>query len=199
MRNRYVPPLNCQNIVIKRMVEFPPFTMSTSAFTWTNANYAFKLVDVPSFGELTGLFDQYRILKVKLTWIPHWKDVPINTEFAVGAATPIIFITKSLDGTQNLSTKLEAFQDSSIVRVAEPRKNFSLSLTPNVQFEVQTALTIAGAAPKGNTWLDTENPNVNHYGAAIGGYIPQTFGTPLINPNVYTIQCEYTMEFKNPK
>jgi hypothetical protein len=198
-RNRYIPPLKCQNVFIKRMVEYPPFTVSTTPFTWNNSNYAFKLVDVPSFGELTGLFDQYRILKVKITWIPQLQNVVNNSNSNNWVGAPFLYHTSSDDGTVNLSTKLEAFQDSSIVRVKNPYENFSLTLTPKVQFEVQTALAIAGAAPKGNTWLDTDNPNVNHYGAAIGGYIQQVGTIVLFNPHVYSVQCEFHMEFKNPK
>ena len=188
-----------RNMQIRRVVEFPPFIMSQTANVWNKANYSFRLVDVPSYGELAALFDQYRLLKVKLTWIPQFKDIPVDPEFNIGAGTPIIYITKSDDGTQNLNDKLDAFQDSHAIRIDNCRKNFSITVTPHVQLEVQTSLAIAGAAPKTNVWLDTANPSVTHYGAAIGGYIPQAFGSLLINTNSFTIQCEYFMEFKNPK
>jgi len=107
-RSRYVPRPVCQNVFIKRMVEYPPFTVSGIPFTWNSSNYSFKLLDVPSFGELTGLFDQFRILKVKVTWIPHFRDAQRDTSTNNAYASPIIYYTSSDDGTSNLTTKLEA-------------------------------------------------------------------------------------------
>lgn len=199
MRSRYVPRPVCSNVVITRRVEFPPFVLTPTANVWNNTNYSFRMVDVPSFGELTSLFDQYRITSVKLTWIPTYKNLHTQLAPFPSIASPVLYVAPSEDGTSNLTTKLTAFQDSALKMIADPYKNFTVTLKPSVQFEVATTLTIAGASPKSNVWLDCDNPSVIHNGCAIAGYIPEINGTLLYNPCSYTCQCDYTIELKNPK
>lgn len=145
-------------------------TSSTSAVgVQTNAAGAmtFSMAGLPNATEFTALFDQYKIMKVKLDFIPFGDTVnlPISTMTGTTALTspggPLI---TAIDYDDNLipgaASDLLQYQASKVTPVP---KRLKMSLRPKFATEVYRSGIATGYGARSG-WLDCANSDIPHYG-----------------------------------
>lgn len=139
---------------------------------WNTATFNFALGNLPNAGELTSVFEQYKINAVKLTFIPNFTGAD-----ATGASggmylmQPRVYKLIDKDGFQaaRLVTESAMLENSAVRLVNNPMRTFSIYCSkPCAQFEVASTIGFAQAAPKPSPWLDCENYAVQHSGIALG-------------------------------
>lgn len=181
---------------ITRKCEKATFTMAAVTGTWTQSNYVFRLGDLPGFGEMTSMFDQYQITSIRIDVLPRYRDQTLG-QGTSAVATPFILMAECNDGSQNLFTKSQALQTSNAVHVKDPYKPFGMTIRPKFLVETAVGVGIAASYSK-NGWIDTDNNQVDHYGFALAGDTPG-YGTSAFNPLVYDIYATFTIKLRNPR
>jgi hypothetical protein len=166
-------------------VEKTSFQLLGSA--WFSQVYSFRLDDLVAYTELTNLFDQYKIEKVKLTYFPRYSETNAPTvvlNAGLFTTNTLLWNAVSDDGTTLLSTQNNALQRMNAkMRIAN--KPFSVWVPkPKYQIEVATTLAIAGARPS-TGWLDCDNFGVTHWGHEIAGYSPAANPAQLVEWKCY--------------
>lgn len=154
----------------KRRYVVANITASTSAGgLQSNAAGAlsFNLASLPNATEFTNLFDQYKIMKVKLDFIPFGDTVnlPISTMSGstslVSPGGPLITAIDYDDNTTpGAASDLLQYQNSKVTPV--PRR-LKMSLRPKFATEVYRSATTTGYGARSG-WLDTDYANIPHYG-----------------------------------
>lgn len=184
-------------VSIKRTVTFTDQQVSNS---WSCAGYAFTLAMLPSYTEFTQLFEQYRIMAIKLKFLPCFSQNDQEQSNANSAATapwavnPRMYVAIDKDGQANTGSESAIQQYGGCRVISEPLKAFSVYIkNPCVQLGTANAITIVGGAAKARQWIDTDNYNVQHYGCAVGGVIPFTSAGYAFR---YYVVATYYMQFK---
>jgi len=153
--------------------------------TFLNA-YSFSLNQVGgNLGAFGNLYDQYKIEKVSITFVPKYTDSDIGTA-PTGGQLPMIATCLDYDDATiplTFGDILER-QDAKLHR----GKMITRTLKPAVAFSVSTGAT-AGIALKQSPWLDVANTTVPHFGVKIG-----ITGTSVVQ--AYDIICKYHLCFK---
>lgn len=122
------------------------------------AGYSFGLVSLPNYTEFTNLFDQYRINKVVI------KFVPSANADEIGASKIIPSLHTVIDNNDNTAptamTELYEYQSYkrtqgiyTHTRVFTPSCNVDLSI---------------GSSPKWKQWINSQFANVEHFGLKVG-------------------------------
>lgn len=186
-----------------RQYRATPFTLTYSV-GYSYTSYMFNLGGLPNYTEFTNLFDAYRILAVKITFIP---SVSSNDAGNVLNATnwgyqPTIWTGVDKNGFSwtgatypTINTENAIVQNNNAKIVRNPLKPFSIYIkNPAVELGVVASATLVGGGNRARQWIDTDNYSVNHYGAFIGGLIPN--GTANFSV-VYNPIIKYYMQFKN--
>lgn len=153
--------------------------------TFLNA-YSFNLNQVGgNLGAFSNLYDQYKINKVVIQYVPKFTDSDIGTAPTGGQLS---MFASCID------------YDDAIVPVALgdilEHNNCKLHRTrivtrvikPCVNFAVSTGAT-AGVSTKQSPWLDMANTNVPHFGVKIG-----ITGTSV--PQAYDVIVKYYISFR---
>lgn len=147
---------------------------------------------IPNYTEFTNLYDCYRILGVKVNFIPRHIDTNTPT-FAAGNGSALLwYAVDTNDGAvPGTITSLAEYGTSKCRYMYKP---FSIFLSPkSVNPVYETGVTNAYEA-RSKRWIDTNDPDVPHYGIKIG--IPaSTAATGFFKMDVtltYYIQCKQT-------
>jgi hypothetical protein len=126
--------------------------------------FAFRLSDTPSFGELTNLFDAYKITLVEAIWelTSTSANVSGNT-----VAFPTVLAYPDYDDATAPTTlaAVEQVQRMERLQFSSTRNQLKRSIVPRVLSPVVvTGGTTNNAAHKPNQWLDCSWSAVEHYG-----------------------------------
>ncbi|QDJ95220.1 capsid protein [Capybara virus 7_cap1_536] len=133
----------------------------TSSNTGTQLGYTFALSTLPNYTEFTSLFDQYKIVALKVLFLPRVDNNPAvstTTNFNPGN------IYYAIDYDDSITTDVNAilqYQGHKIVRGDQP---FSVYIrSPKVANAIYSGTAFTSY---GNTtaWLDVASPSVPHYG-----------------------------------
>lgn len=123
---------------------------------------------LPSFGEITELYAQYRINKVKIKWVPSYNMVDgIQTTTQVNSNLLFYGTTKNRNGSAADFNTENEFLESTDAQWAKPittpRKWY---YTPNVLQENYRSITTTGYSFNYKKWLNSTDNDVPHYGFA---------------------------------
>jgi len=123
--------------------------------------YAFTLAQLPSFNEFTNLFDQYRVKKLTMHFIPRNSTDSLDTP-TTNAGTGIMRLLTAVDYDDQVipttESQLLQYGSAQIALLQSPK---SVSWVPRVK---STPSGAAGIVMPPAQWLDCGNPNVLHYG-----------------------------------
>lgn len=150
----------------------------------------FQFANVPAATDFTGLYDQYCIKGVKMTFIPRITGTVVTDATSVAAVGSLwTCIDYDDDSTPpNLATLLQ-YQNLKRTRVGAVHSRY---LVPKSNSQVSA--TVGNApAPKAKVWLDVGSTNVPHYGLKLW-YDSTAVGTPTIT---YDATIKYYLAFKN--
>lgn len=145
----------------------------------------FRLVDVPNSSEFTSLFDQYRIDKVTIKFMPRANSSEVGTN----------------QGMVKLFTAIDRDDITSPTSIAELLQNETCKVTPSTRIvsrtfkpmfaqEVYQSATSTGYGAR-TGWLDCSNTSIQHYGIKWGlQQLPAGAQT-------FDLHVKYHLSFKN--
>lgn len=148
-------------------------TVALTSLAWTSSpittGYAFSLNQLPNVAEFTALFDEYRIKRVKMVFIPTWDSAELyNVTGASGVLLPNMYTAIDLNDTTGISTadlmEYDTFQmdqlNKPVVRWVRP--------SPKVDVLTNSGAT-STSMDAGRQWLqcDANGINVPHYGLKV--------------------------------
>jgi len=153
--------------------------------TFLNA-YSFSLNQVGgNLGAFGNLYDQYKINKVVMTFVPKFNSSDVGQAPTGGQMSMIASCIDYDDAVAPLSVgDILEHNNAKLHRT----KVFTRVVRPCVNFNVSTGAT-AGVSTKQSPWLDVVNTNVPHFGVKIG-----ITGTSVTQS--YDIICKYYLSFK---
>lgn len=202
-----------KQIVIGASIAFPSSALSTyngnasyiaqSSSTEVNWGFAFALSDLSQSSTFTALYDQYRLMCVRIHLRPQCSMqvqslvTYSNVTAATVVPTPTGNIYTAVDLDDNVAptaSGLRQFDTCKITSVMQP-KTITHVIYPRCNLGTFSALssTTTGnsMAPYG-TWLDVGSPGIPHYGFKVS--VDQGVANFL---QIWEIDCEYFFEFKN--
>lgn len=125
--------------------------------------FRFCLAQASNITDVTNLFDNYRIAKVKLTFACSFNSAEPSA--AVGPI-PMINYCYDPDDNQPLPNREKVLENGYCVS-KRMDKTFSVTLKPRAQQTVTGGLAAAGGMLPTNTWLDCDSTQIYHYGLKI--------------------------------
>lgn len=168
-----------------------PFALTTDANGNVFAGNAFRLDLTTNYGELTTLFDSYRILCVwvRMTWSP---DSASGTTFP--PAYPEFWYKRDYDDASTPISSAE-FEQSNQTRVWRPT-NMSLTKTIKLRPAAQNTMYRTGVtsayASIWRPWLDCNTADVPHYGLKL-----MCRGMPSTEYGQLNLRVCYLVQLKN--
>jgi len=196
-RMRVSRPLRSKNIYsFKQNAElaniFPSATSQSTYFS-----YIFRFSDLPTVSEFTGLFDQYRILGVKITFYPYAVNAFVISNTQQTLEIPQLYTVLDYDDATvpTTFTSLDEYKNCKIFQFRRPySRYFSPKLLSQSLFTA-TSGTFGQLSVSPKNWVDMANTNVNYYG--LKGALVLTNSSVLPNPNaVIRVTATYYFQTK---
>lgn len=156
-------------------------------------SFQFKLNDLNNYTEFTNLYEMYRICAIKIRLIPSNNVSDITSTQAI----PQLMWVRDMDDATLPASRAELMEYPGvrITRLTGPRTIYIKH--PRVARAIYNGLTTAYGEGRPNTWVDSENEDVPHYG--LKAILMNTSGVDQ-SAN-WTCQMYVTLycQFKNPK
>lgn len=128
--------------------------------------WRFSLNQVAKYQEITDLFDNYRLKKVRLTFTYSANASISPASYGGGQSVPIMHHTYDPDDDATPTNRSDVLQNS-YTKTTRLDRVFSIDIIPRAQSVINKG-TEAGAVAGGllarNTWIDCDSPDVKHYG-----------------------------------
>jgi hypothetical protein len=182
---------NSNNIVAGTASGAP--TIAAQGTVNTYFTIAFALYDLAQYTSWTALFDQYRIDKVQVKFIPQGTVVDLHTTVTLNAENPSIYLVLDFDDATLLSS-FAGVQEYDNVETTEGGGGFFVTIFPSVTPSVYSAGAFSGYAVERAGWIDCANASVPHYG--LKGMIEALYPSSTGNFS-WTIQAKYYFSFRN--
>lgn len=152
----------------------------------------FQLTDCPNSSEFTNLFDQYRIVKVEMTWTPSvttavtgsTADMQLPNINTVADFDDGVVPTNNSNLLQYQSYKSQRL-DRAVSRIVSPRAALAVYNNAAIQ---------GYAYADGPLWCNTSNPSIQHYGIKWALVWPAA-GTATQQGNLI-LSMRYFLEFR---
>lgn len=187
---------------IKRTIIRDPESIGVlSTSGWTAFPFSFNVNQIPTWSEFQSLFDSYRVNAIKLTLTPYFSGVD-STLTGPGIVYPTFqprvytLIDRNGFPAGSLATENQFIESAQAQIVKKPCEPFEIYIkNPGVEAAVAIGGGFtANAMNKFSPWLDTSNPSVEHWGAAVGMVIPPN----SVNGGFfYNVNVTYYMQFRN--
>lgn len=159
----------------------------------SHASMYFTLNDLPQVTAFTGLYDQYKITKVKVSFIPMvTQNAVIST--AAEVSNPGLFGTViDYDDNNALTTfaQYEEYQNFKF-QPCISTKTMTRTFRPHIAIAAYQS-SFAGFGNKANMWLDCASPTIQHYGLK---FYADPYASTLV-PQTWQIMATYWLSFRN--
>lgn len=163
----------------------------------TSFGAAYELDDLPNISELSALYDQYKILKVELMFVPSTTTANQQSPYD---CTTIIWIMNDFDDDSapaDLSSILQSARAVPLFLTKDSVAHWSCRPRPSI---AGTAAAGGGVAvPTQSTWMDMGNTATKHFGTKFVARRLNPTGLDTNNPAwsfdvyaTYTIACKGT-------
>lgn len=159
--------------------------------------FAFKLSDFPNYTEFTGLYDQYRVVKVDVQFLALTIGITnTNSAGSIVITCPRFLTVLDYDDSTAPSAMDDLRQYNNCIAV-NGSESFIRSFTP-ASLELGYISGIANSyAPVYKKWHDLSGSNIPHYGIKYG-----LDNTPIAGPNSafgYNVECTIHLEFRQSR
>lgn len=160
------------------------------------------LSDLPSAAELTELYAQYRICKVKIRWVPTFNMADGYNATSVNSNALFYGTTKNRNGAAaDFNTENEFLEsaDGQYARpLTTPRKWY---YTPNILTEQYKTAATTGYSFAYKKWINSGDPTIPHYGFAyyLLGFSPNTGTAPPAGTTIGRFYITAYVQLKNVK
>lgn len=159
----------------------------------------FTLDDLHNVGELTALYDEYRINKIIVELIPRGSPLSQGTVSANGQQylnQYLPFLTAIDLNDTNAITRAEMYE-MGLCKHHRPLTTVKRTIYPKIAIQNYISAVSTGYSSKGKQWIDTIDPNVPHYGFRWSWQ--QSLAQALGDQVLYDIACTYYVSFRNTK
>lgn len=164
---------------------YAPATVITTSTTAEAAGvYTFQLSDLPNSADFTNLYDQYRILSVKVTLMPTYTEAEVSS--VADFQGWIVLANDYDDSTANLTSQLLQYQQSKVYPLNRP---IEWRVRPKAAAVVYQGGVTSAYAAHASGWIDCAYPGVIHYGVKWATAIT----TKVVR---FAVICKFNMEFK---
>lgn len=169
-----------------RRVHKSPFPQSTGGIVSTA--YAFSLADLSGYTEFTNLFDQYRITKIAMAFIPQSNAIPLSSSPGGLLTTAIDYDDNTALGNEGAILQYESAVSTPVY--SSNRRTFR----PRIAVAAYSGAFTSYANMDAKTWLDAASASVLYYGlkAIISQANPSSTVAQFDVVCTYTIQCRNT-------
>lgn len=151
----------------KRTRFYPASLVVTSGVT-SYQGVAFTLGDLPDVTDFTALYDQYKISKVVVKWLPrgNQSDLGISGSTALTGNISRMFSVLDFDddATPSSIDQLCQYQN---MKITGTHQVHSRVFKPAVRIEAATGLGTTANIIKRDQWIDVTNTNIKHYGVKL--------------------------------
>jgi len=133
-------------------------TITSSTTVAVGSAYTFTLTNLPGYTEFTALFDQYRLLKVMMQFIP-------ATNVLTASATPLahpVAVTAIDYDDGNTPTTTDELREFETCKIVQPFKVHYVNVIPRIAAAVYSGAFTSFSNTK--MWIDSASPTVQHYG-----------------------------------
>lgn len=159
----------------------------------------FRLVDLPNYSEFINLFDQYRIVKIDLQFIPSWEGSNKSTSALADTCLPTL-VTVEDHNDSNLLTSRADYQQYRTYRetILSAQRPVTITVKPQPAMAVFGGGVFSSYAQPGDAvWLDTASYTVDHYGLKWAVIWPLA-GTGVA-AGFLTVIAKYTLQMRDTR
>lgn len=158
--------------------------------------WKFRLSDLPDYTEFTELFEYYRItgVRIRYTFNGTNASLPIGNSYAF---MPSIMYAQDLNDAI-AETRPDLMQHDKVTFKSLNRPG-SVFIRPKTQVMMYEGVAGTGYAEGVNKWINTSDPNVEHYGwkYSVNGDLEGGAGATAMGKMIFLIT--YYIEFKGAK
>lgn len=203
MMRRRAGALRRQVHSFKRLVSFGTVTASQSPATGTipvRTAISFPLNLVPNSTEYTALYDQYRINAISFRAVPKASQFQGGTS---GSANPLgygqVISVIDYDDSTTPVTK-DSLMEYGSVKFTRSSSMHKRYFKPKILQRAQINAVTDGNVSAKATWIDTLNPDVQHYGIKLFIDAPTVPNVATDSSSIsYDLYAVYYMTFKNTR
>ena len=184
--SREMTPYNNNRVhFVKRHADYT--TLAVSNTSGANAGYTFRLNNVPGYTELTGLYDQYKICGVKVTFNPPvTQRTNISTVDNPDASARFLSAIDYNDSTAPTSgDDVRQYENCKVTTFHEKHTRY----IDKPKFVNTSGQTVSD-------WMSTANATTIWYGLKV--WVDPTNQTSTLSSS-YTVECVFYLCFKNIK
>lgn len=153
----------------------------------TTVSYSFQINNLPGSSEFLALFDQYRIAKVQIRFIPY------QTVANPTASKSIMITVPDYDDTADLTSRQDAYQYSNC-KVTNALEEHSWTIKPRVALAAYGSGIFSSYSNQPAQWIDSGSPTVSHFG--LKAYLTADQGAVR---NSYKVVFKYWIECRHPR
>jgi len=148
-------------------------------------SFQFQLNNIPGISDYTDLYDEYRIDRVTVTFLPMAQTMNTSTTGAQGA----VFLMSQDNNDVFVPTSQAYMLEYADVKVQPMFRQARISIIPKAADAIYNGITTAYGTRFG--WINTSNADVPHYGL-------KTFMTTSATPgqNIYQIYYVFRVRFR---
>jgi len=157
------------------------------------AGFSFLVQDIPNYSSFALVFDQYKITKIQVKFMPEYNMSAISTGAAVTGATTGSFLGVYDRDDNAIPTSLDYLREYDNCRDVPCYKGLTFTFKPNVALGLQIpAGTLLAAGNQKAGWIDCGTSNIPHYGIKVG--VPQQSAGAVAR---WSFNARYWVSFKN--
>lgn len=160
--------------------------------------YYFGLSQLPGYNEFSALFDQYRITKVELDFVPSISTYSANN-FTTTATPAGLRIFSCIDyNSVPTGSTINAMREYENCKVTQYIKGHKRSFKPKVVLDVDSGDNLAQYDTE--PWLSTGGTGIYYWGMKVA-VNTSWYSTGSITPADTLLRCEaiFHIEFRHPK
>lgn len=146
----------------------------------------FTLGDLPDVTDFTALYDQYKILGIKVQWLPRGNSSDIGVQGNMARFFSVI--DRDDDAPPASIDQLTQYESLKVTGTQHVHKRY---FKPSVRREVATGIGTTANEVAMSPWIDVTNTNVKHYGIKIAVQPPANAGISVIYDAMVTMYLAF--------
>jgi hypothetical protein len=159
--------------------------ISPSVTVETDGAYSFTLNALPDYTEFTALFDNYRIIGVKINFMPLFTDTSATVAYPP--------IRTAIDYDDSAATTLAQLEEYDSCLASYTGQFFQRTLVPRLAVAAYAAGVFTSFAQRTYQWIDCASPGVILYGLK--------YAIPVAGAanQVWSVNADYMLQFKQSR
>ena len=191
---RRMPKVATGTFLVKKTAVFSDITQPLLGTNVSNGAYSWTLAQFPEYASYVAVYDMYRIVKIKMTFVPcneGAKQVSVTAPAFIPEAPPMLTCIDYNDNNP-LTTEYDilTYDNAQIHPWGKP---FSRVIFPAVSAQYYISGGSTGYGAKKKQWIDTASTSVQHYGLKY--FIRDTFQNFTYN-GYWIPYCTFYVEFR---